>query len=233
VNDKTTALRAAFPHTIPVLTGFLFLGIAYGILMQSKGFGVGWTFLMSLFVFAGSAQYAAVTALTSVFNPLGALLLTLVVNARHLFYGISVLDTYKDAGKYKLYMIFGLCDETFSLVCSAQPPAGVDRSLFMFFITLLDHFYWVAGSVLGGLLGAVLSFDLKGLDFVLTALFVVIFLGQWKTQKNHWPAIIGVLCAAVCLLILGPGGFLIPALLLIVAVLLVFRKKLAGALEVM
>ena len=228
MNEKTKALKAAFPHTIPVLTGFIFIGIAYGILMQSKGYGVGWTFLMSLFVFAGSAQYAAVTALTSAFNPATAFLLTLIVNARHLFYGISVLDTYKNAGKYKLYMIFGLCDETFSLVCASQPPEGVDRSLFMFFITLLDHVYWVAGSVLGGLLGSVMTVELKGLDFVLTALFVVIFLGQWRTQKNHWPAILGVACAAVCLAVFGPGGFLIPALLLIVAVLLVFRKRLSA-----
>ena len=232
MNEKTKALRAAFPHTVPVLTGFIFIGIAYGILMQSKGYGVGWTFLMSLAVFAGSAQYAAVTALTSAFDPLGAFLLTLVVNARHLFYGVSVLDTYKNAGKYKLYMIFGLCDETFSLVCSARPPEGVDRSLFLFFITLLDHLYWVAGSVLGGLLGSVLAFELKGLDFVLTALFVVIFLGQWQTQKDHRPAIIGVLSAAACLAVFGPGGFVIPALLLIVAVLLLFRKKLGGTPEV-
>jgi 4-azaleucine resistance transporter AzlC len=196
--------------------------------MHSKGYGVGWTFLMSLVVFAGSAQYVAVTALTSVFNPLSAFLLTLIVNARHLFYGISVLDTYKKAGKYKLYMIFGLCDETFSLVCASEPPAGVDRSLFMFFITLLDHFYWVLGSVLGGLIGSFISFDIKGLDFVLTALFVVIFLGQWKTQERHAPAVIGVICTAVCLLALGPGNFIIPSMLLILAVLSIFRKKLSA-----
>lgn len=226
MKEKTRALKAAFPHTIPVLTGFIFLGIAYGILMQSKGYGVGWTFLMSLFVFAGSAQYVAVTALTSVFDPLAAFLLTLIVNARHLFYGVSVLDTYKNAGKYKLYMIFGLCDETFSLVCSTEPPEGADRSLFMFFITLLDHFYWVTGSVLGGVIGSFITFDIKGLDFVLTALFVVIFLGQWKTQKNHLPAVIGVVSTAACLLLLGPANFIIPSMLLIVAVLTVFRRKL-------
>ncbi|SHH86923.1 4-azaleucine resistance probable transporter AzlC [Sporobacter termitidis DSM 10068] len=226
MKEKKSALQAAFPTTIPVLTGFTFLGIAYGILMSSKGYGVGWTFLMSLVVFAGSAQYAAVTALTSVFNPLSALLLTLVVNARHLFYGVSMLDTYKNAGKYKLYLIFGLCDETFSIVCSAEPPEGVNRHLFMFFVTLLDHFYWVLGSVLGGVLGAFISFNIKGLDFVLTALFVVIFLGQWQTQKNHAPAVLGVVCAAACLLLFGPERFIIPAMLAIVAVLSALRKKL-------
>lgn len=219
------ALKAAFPHTLPVFTGFIFLGIAYGILMKSKGYGVGWTVLMSFMAFAGSAQYVAITFLTSIFNPIYALLMTLMVNARHLFYGISMLDKYKYTGKLKPYLIFGLCDETFSIICSAEPPEGVNRNLFMFFITLLDHSYWVFGSALGGLLGSIISFNTKGLDFVLTALFVVIFVGQWKTQKNHKPAITGVLCSIICLVVFGQSNFIIPSMVAILAVLSIFRKE--------
>lgn len=225
MKEKSKALKAAFPHTIPVFTGFTFLGIAYGILMNSKGYGVGWTVLMSLMAFAGSMQYVAITALTSIFNPINVLILTLMVNARHLFYGISMLDKYKGTGKLKPYLIFGLCDETFSIICSAEPPEGVNRNWFMFFITLLDHSYWVFGSALGGLLGTMVSFNTKGLDFVLTALFVVIFVGQWKTQKNHKPAVIGVLCSIICLVVFGQSNFIIPSMIAILLVLTVFRKE--------
>ena len=219
MKEKTKALKAAFPHTIPVFTGFTFLGIAYGILMDIKGYGVGWTVLMSVLAFAGSAQYMAITFLTSVFNPVHALLMTLMVNARHLFYGISLLDKYRDTGKLKPYLIFGLCDETFSIVCSAEPPDGINRKWFMFFITILDHGYWVLGSAIGGILGTLVSFNTKGLDFVLTALFVVIFVGQWKAQKNHKPAIIGVLCSVICLVIFGQNNFIIPSMIAILAIL--------------
>lgn len=227
MSEKTKALKAAFPHTIPVFTGFIFLGIAYGILMNSKGYGFAWTVLMSLLAFAGSAQYVAITFLTSVFNPVSALLLTLMVNARHLFYGISMLDKYKGTGKFKPYLIFGLCDETFSIICSTEPPEGVNRNWFMFFVTLLDHFYWVLGSALGGLLGYMVSFNTKGLDFVLTALFVVIFIGQWRSQRNHKPAVIGVACTAGCLAAFGPNNFIIPSMLAILGILTIFRKKIA------
>lgn len=227
MKEKTKALKAAFPHTIPVFTGFILLGIAYGILMSSKGYGFAWTVLMSLLAFAGSAQYVAITFLTSIFDPLYALILTLMINARHLFYGISMLDKYKGTGKLKPYLIFGLCDETFSIICSTEPPEGVNRNWFMFFITLLDHGYWVLGSALGGLLGYMVSFNTKGLDFVLTALFVVIFIGQWKTQKNHKPAVIGVLCSIICLVVFGQGNFIIPSMIAILVVLTIFRKKLA------
>lgn len=182
---------------------------------------------MSLLAFAGSAQYVAITLLTSIFDPIYALLLTLMVNARHLFYGISMLDKYKGTGKLKPYLIFGLCDETFSIICSTEPPEGVNRNWFMFFITLLDHSYWVLGSALGGLLSYMVSFNTKGLDFVLTALFVVIFIGQWKTQKNHKPAVIGVLCSIICLVVFGQGNFIIPSMIAILVVLTLFRKKLA------
>ncbi len=223
---KIKALKAAFPLTIPVFTGFTFLGMAYGYLMNSKGYGVGWTFLMSFAMLAGSAQYIAITFLTSVFNPVNAFIMTLVINARHLFYGISMLEKYKNVGRLKPYLIFGLCDETFSLLCSAKPPDGADINWFYFFITLLNHFYWVLGSVLGALLGAVVKFSTKGLDFVLTALFCVIFIDQWKSQKNHKSAVVGVLCTAVCLAIFGQDNFIIPSMIAIITVMTLLRKSI-------
>jgi 4-azaleucine resistance transporter AzlC len=229
---KARALRAAFPHTVPVLTGFSFLGMAFGILMASKGYGVGWTFLMSLFVFAGSAQYVGITFLTAAFNPVYAFLLTLMINARHLFYGLSLLDKFRSAGRFRPYLIFGLTDESFSILCSAEPPEGVDRNWFMFFVTALNHVYWVLGSVMGGLLGSMLTFNTRGLDFVLTALFVVIFTSQWKSQKKHGPALIGVASSVACLLIFGPDRFIIPAMVAILVILLVFREKLQVGEEV-
>ena len=228
MKSKTRALKAAFPHTLPILTGFSFLGMAYGILMSSKGYGVGWTILMSLVIFAGSAQYLTITFLASAFNPIYALLMTLMVNARHLFYGISMLDKYKDAGKLKPYLIFGLCDETFSVVHSAQPPEGVDPNWFNFFVTLLNYTYWTLASAIGGLLGSVVSFNTKGLDFVLTALFVVILVGNWKVQENRRPAAIGVLSSILCLVIFGQSNFLIPSMVVILGVLTLSRKDPEG-----
>lgn len=231
MREKITALKAAIPHTIPVFTGFTFLGIAYGILMNSKGYGVGWTALMSFMAFAGSAQYMAITFLTSVFNPVYAFLMTLMVNARHLFYGISMIEKYKDVGKFKPYLIFGLCDETFSIVCATEPPEGVNRNWFIFFITLLNHSYWVIGSAAGGMLGSIITFNINGLDFVLTALFAVIFIGQWKNHKNHNPAIIGVLSSIACVIVFGKDNFVIPSMIIILLVLTLYRKKYAEKTE--
>lgn len=231
MGEKTKALKAAIPHTIPVFIGFIILGMAYGILMSSKGYGVGWSVLMSIFVFAGSMQYVAITALTTVFNPINAFLLTLVVNARHIFYGISMLDRFKNAGKFKPYLIFGLCDETFSVLCSAEPPEGVDRNLFMFFITLLDHSYWVLGSAIGGVIGSMVSFNTTGLDFVLTALFVVIFVGQWKKGGNRKSALVGVFSTILCLLVFGRDHFIIPSMILIMIVLGGMKNSIEGPEE--
>ncbi|HHX11202.1 MAG TPA: branched-chain amino acid ABC transporter permease [Clostridiales bacterium] len=224
--DKIKALKAAFPYTIPVFTGFTFLGIAYGILMTSKGYGLIWTLLMSLFVFAGSSQYVAITFLTTAFNPVNAFLMSLAVNARHIFYGLSLLDKYKDMDKIKPYLIFGLCDETFSIVCSTEAPEGVSKKWFAFFITLLDHMYWVLGSVVGSLLGYMIPTSIDGLDFVLTALFVIIFVGHWKTKENRKAAAIGVICSVVALLIFGPDNFIIPSMIAIITVLTLGRKSL-------
>lgn len=224
--DKIKALKVAFPYTIPVFTGFTFLGIAYGILMTSKGYGLIWTLLMSLFVFAGSSQYVAITFLTTAFNPLNAFLMSLAVNARHIFYGISLLNKYKDMGKIKPYLVFGLCDETFSIVCSTEPPEGVSRKWFAFFITLLDHMYWVLGSVIGSLVGYMIPSSIEGLDFVLTALFVIIFVGHWKSKGNRKPAAIGVICSVISLLIFGPDNFIIPSMIAIITVLTLGRNRL-------
>ncbi len=226
MNEKTKALKAAFPITIPVLTGYVFLGMGYGILMNKIGYGLGWTVLMSLLIFAGSIQYVAIALLTSAFNPLYTLLLTLMVNARHLFYGISMLEPFKGAGRLKPYLIFGLTDETFSILSTVDPPEGVNRKWFQFFVTILDHCYWVAGSALGSIIGAMVSFNTEGLDFVLTALFTVIFIDQWRGTKNHIPALTGVGATLLCLIIFGQDNFLIPAMILILFLLTVFRSKI-------
>lgn len=231
MQQKIKALKAAFPHTIPVMTGFLFLGIAYGILMNSKGYNFGWSILMSIFVFAGSMQYVAINLLSVAFNPLNALLMTIMVNARHLFYGLSMLEKFKGTGKKKPYLIFGLIDETFSILCSTEPPEGVDRGWFMFFITLLNHIYWVTASALGGILGSMFSFNTKGIDFVMTALFVVIFINQWKSQKQHSPAVIGIAASVLCLLLFGSGSFIIPSMILIIGALIIFRKPFEKGAE--
>jgi len=228
LHQKVKALKAAFPYTIPVMTGYLFLGAAYGILMSSKGYGFGWSLLISVFVFAGSMQYVAIDLLTTAFNPLKAFLMAIMVNARHLFYGLSMLKKYENVGKKKPYLVFGLTDETFSIVCSTEPPEGIDRGWFMFFVTLLNQVYWVTASVIGSFLGSKFTFNTKGIDFVMTALFVVIFVDQWKAQKDHISALTGVIASLVCLLLFGPDRFIIPAMILITVVFTLFRKRIEG-----
>ncbi len=231
MDRRAAALKGAFPHTVPILTGFMFLGMAYGMLMNAKGFPLPLTAAMSIFVFAGSMQYVAIPLLAAGFDPLLALLMTLVVNARHVFYGISMLDRLKGAGRFKPYIIFALCDETFSVLVAAEPPQGVDKGLFMFFIALLNQLYWVLGSVLGHLAGAASGFDAKGLDFALTALFIVIFLSQWKGASDRRPALIGLGCTAVALLAFGRDSFVLPAMGLILAALMLIRRGGEGNLE--
>ena len=213
------ALKAAFPYTLPICTGFLALGIAYGIYMNKSGFSFIYPILMSLFIFAGSMEIVTVSLLLSAFDPLSAFLLTIMVNARHLFYGISMLEKYKNMGIKKWYLIFGMCDESFSINCSVIPPADVDHGWFMFFVTLLNHIYWVAGATIGGILGSCIKCSTKGIDFVLTALFVVIFLNQWEETGHHLPALVGLLSSAICLLFFGSDKFMIPAMILIVLIL--------------
>ena len=220
------ALAAAFPITIPVMVGYLFLGVAFGVLLQKNGYGVVWAILMSAVIYAGSMQFLAINFLTPGVGVLSIIFMTLMVNIRHIFYGLSMLERFRGTGKKKPYLIFSLTDETFSLLCSAEPPQGVDRGLFYFFISLLDQVYWVAGSALGGLAGALLSFNTKGIDFAMTALFVVIFVNQWRESKQHLPALCGLGLTALCLLVFGADNFLLPALLLILAALLLCRRRL-------
>ena len=225
---KRQALRAAFPYSIPVLTGYLVLGISYGVLITSSGFPFWMPMLTSLTIFAGSMEFVLVNLLLSGFDPLQAFLMTLMINARHLFYGITMLDKYKGTGLKKLYLIFGLTDESFSVNCVAQPPEGVDRGWFMFFVTLLDHSYWFLGTTLGGIFGSILHFNTEGLDFVMTAMFVVIFIEQWKKDKSHISEILGLVLPVLCLVLFGADSFMIPAMLAILAGLTVLRKPLEG-----
>lgn len=220
------ALRAAFPATIPVMTGFLCLGVAYGVLMQTKGYGPLWSVLMSAIAFGGSMQFVAITLLTTAFDPLQAFLLSVMVNARHIFYGLSLLGKYKGLGKVRPFLIYVLCDETFSLVSTLEPPEGVERREFYFWISLLDYSYWIAGTALGGLVGNFITFDTTGLDFALTALFVVLFLEQWKKRANRPAGVLGIVCAAVALAAFGADNLVIPAMALILVLLLVLRPRL-------
>lgn len=226
---KKKAFRAAFPHTLPIAVGFLFLGMSYGFLMRSKGFSFLYPLFMSLFIFAGSMEFVTVDLLLSAFNPFYAFFLTLMVNARHLFYGISMLGKYKNVGWKKFYLIFGMCDESFTINCAVTPPEGIDKVWFMFFVTLLNQTYWVTGTTLGALLGYVIHFDTTGIEFVMTALFVVMFINQWEETKDHRSALIGVFCFLVCLLIFGSDRFILPAMASIILCFTVFRKRKEGS----
>lgn len=222
---KKQALRTVFLDTVPVLTGYLFLGMGFGILLaEQTGKGVVWAFLMGLFVFAGSGQYLAVSLLSSGASLLSAAIATLLVNARHIFYGISLIDTYKGSGKKKPYMIFALTDETYSLVTQNQPPEGMSRHTYCFLVSLLDHIYWILGCTLGNIAGTLIPISFEGVEFVLTALFVTMFVEQWLSSKNHTSAIIGVVSTALCLAVFGSEIFLIPSMVLIAVLLTVFRK---------
>ncbi|NYB74963.1 AzlC family ABC transporter permease [Sedimentibacter hydroxybenzoicus DSM 7310] len=222
---KTKAFKAALPYTIPICVGFLFLGISYGFLMSSKGFSFVYPMLMSFFIFAGSMEFVTVNLLLSAFNPLYAFVLALMVNARHLFYGISMLEKYKNVGWKKPYLIYGMCDESFAINCTVTPPPDVDKDWFMVFVTLLNQIYWVAGATLGGLLGHIIHFDTTGIEFVMTALFVVMFINQWEETKNHRSAFTGLGCSLICLLIFGSENFILPAMALIILCFSLFRKK--------
>lgn len=223
---KQKALKAAFPYTIPVLMGYIFLGMAFGILLGSKGYHVGWAILMSTFIYAGSMQFVAINLLTSNFDLAAVVLMTLMINARHLFYGLSMLTKFNTMRKRKPYMIFSLTDETFSLLCGVEPPSGIDSHWFYFFIALLNHIYWIVGSAIGAVIGSVFSFNTKGIDFVMTALFVVIFMEQWNQSENHIPAIIGVCSSLVCLFVFGESNFIVPSMIAILLLLTIFKKPI-------
>ena len=224
----TQLLKRALKDTVPVLTGYLVLGFGFGIIMKSNGFGIALTAAMSLLIYAGSMQYAAIGLMTGGASLLTVGLTTLMVNARHLFYGISMLEKYRDVGKRKPYLIFGLTDETYSLVCT--DPVGIDpeaRRDYYLLVTLLDQLYWVGGSVLGAVAGAVLQFNSEGIDFALTALFLVVFLEQWLTTEKHGPALIGVGASVLSLLLFGADSFLIPAMIGIGVMLGLYKEETA------
>lgn len=220
-----SAARAAFLATIPVMTGYLFLGFGFGIYLSENGYGLPWAFCMSLFIYAGSMQYVAVSLLTGGANLITAALTTLMVNARHLFYGISMLDTYRNTGKQKPYLIFALTDETYSIVSQDRIPDGISRNAYFFLVSLFDQCYWVAGSVLGSAAGNWVPINYEGIDFVLTALFVTIFVEQWLSNKEHTPALVGFFGTALCLLLFGKDIFLIPSMVLIAVILTVAQKQ--------
>ena len=222
-SEKTKALKEAFKHTIPVFFGYIFMGIAFGALLSSKGYSFWWATLMAIVIYAGSMQFVAVSLLSAAFNPLNTLLLTFMINFRHVFYGLSLFDVFELAGKYKPYMIFSLTDETFSLLCSKKPKKGTNPQYFYFYMSLLDHIYWITGCTIGAVAQNAINFNSKGIDFAMTALFIVIFLDQWKSAKDHNPALIGISTTAICLFILGKDNFLIPALIILVICLLLYR----------
>ena len=220
------AFTTAFPYTIPIFAGFWFLGITYGIYMNVSGFSFWYPMLMSITIFAGSIEFVTVNMLLGAFNPLQAFAMTLMINARHLFYGISMLDKFRGMGRKKFYLIFGMCDESFSINYTADIPEDVDRGWFMFFVTLLNHFYWFSGATLGGIFGSLIHFNTEGLEFVMTAMFVVIFMEQWLKEKNHTSSILGLIISLICLIAFGADNFIIPAMLAILAVLSLLRRPL-------
>lgn len=220
------AFFAAFPNTIPIFAGFLFLGIAYGIYMNQSGFKFYYPMFMSFIIFAGSVEFATVSWLLGSFDPVNIFFLTLMINARHLFYGLSMLEKYNIPGWKKLYLIYGMCDESFSINATVDVPKDIDKGLFMFFVTMLNQIYWVAGATIGGIFGSFIPFDTKGIEFVMTALFVVIFLENWLKEKDHSASVIGLFISFICLTIFKGTNFIIPSMIIILSVLTLLRGRL-------
>lgn len=222
------ALLAAFPYTTPILAGFAFLGFAYGVYMNVMEFPFYYPFLLALVIFGGSLEFVAVSLLLAPFAPLATFLLALLIQARHLFYGLSLLDTYRGLGWKRFFLIYSLCDETFSIVFTAKRrlPKDVDRGWFMLWITWLNEGYWVLSALLGGLVGGMLPFDTTGLGFVMTAMFVVIFLEQWLHESCHATAMLGILAAGGSLALFGAQSFMVPAMVIILLALLLARRPL-------
>lgn len=218
--------KTAFLKTLPVMAGYLVLGFGFGILLEDNGYGFWWALAMSGFIYAGSMQYVTIPLMTSGASFISAALTTLMVNARHLFYGISMVDRYKGAGKKKPYLMFALTDETYSLVCNGECPEGMDAHSYYFWISLFNQCYWIIGSLLGSMVGTALQFNTAGIDFSMTALFVTVFVEQWLSTKNHISAVLGVISSVICLIIFGSDSFLIPSMIVITAVLSLTRRKI-------
>ena len=222
-SPAVAALKAAFPHTIPIFAGFLFLGMTYGVYMRTSGFSFWYPMIMSVVIFGGSLEFVATSMLLAPFAPVQVFLTAVMIQARHLFYGISMLQRYKNTGAAKPYLIFALTDETYSVVCSGDVPEGVDQNRYYLFASLFDQIYWVADSVTGTLLGSIIPFDTTGIDFSMTALFLVVMVEQWRAGKDHTPALVGLGVSLICLVIFGSSNFLIPSMLGITAALTLLR----------
>lgn len=219
-------LKYAFKHSLPIMAGYIVLGTGFGILLESKGYGIGWALLMSTFIYAGSMQYVAIDLMTGGASLIQSALMTVMVNARHLFYGISMIETYKDMEKYKPYLIFSLTDETYSLVCNANVPEGAETKKYYFLLSLFNQCYWIIGSIIGSLAGNLIQFNTAGIEFSMTALFVVVFIEQWKSSTSHISAMAGVTAAVICLFLFGPDRFIIPCMIIITVLLTLLRKIL-------
>lgn len=216
-------IKYSFLSTLPVMAGYLVLGIGFGILLHDKGYSFWWAILMSVGIYAGSMQYVGVGLLAGHASVLSTALMTLMVNARHLFYGISMVEKYRDTGAARPYLIYALTDETYSLVCDPYLPKGIEKKNYYFWVSLMDQSYWVLGSFLGCLLGSALTFNTEGIDFSMTALFVVIMVEQWEKTKQHIPAVLGIVVSVICLLIFGVSNFLIPSMIGITVGLFVMK----------
>lgn len=225
-NKIIEALKVAFPHTIPIFAAFWCLGLSYGIYMYHLGFSAWYPSLMSLLIFAGSVEFVAGNMLLGAFDPIQALLLTIMINARHFFYGLAMLEPFRNTGFKKVYLIFGMCDESFSINSSAEVPDGVDRGLFMFFVTLFNHLYWFSGATIGGLLGNLLSIKVEGIEFVMVAMFVVIFMESFKKKNQKLSSIIGLSVSFFCFILFGKEYFILASMGLIIFIFTLFRKKL-------
>jgi len=228
---RTKAFKAAFPYTVPVLMGYLFLGIAYGVLLTEQGFPWIWALLTSVAIYAGSMQFVAIGLMASAFNPIQTALMTLMVNARHIFYGFSMLEPFKNMGAFKPYLIFSLSDETYSIHCGTTVPDGIDEKWFRFFVSILDQSYWVIGTMIGAIAGNFIPFDSTGIDFAMTALFLVIFTEQWENSKCKIPAVAGLIITILCRVICGPNNFLLFSMAGIAIALIVFKKQIERVQE--
>lgn len=217
-------MQYAFKASLPVMAGYVVLGTGFGILLENKGYAWWWALFMSISIYAGSMQYVAIDLLSGGATLLASAIMTVMVNIRHIFYGITMLEEYKKAKATKPYIIFALTDETYSLVCSADLPEQVDRQGYYFLVSIMNQSYWIIGSVLGSILSGAIEFNSAGVDFAMTALFVVIFVEQWEGTKNHLPALSGILITVISLMVFGPQDFLIPAMVGITVVLFVGKK---------
>ncbi len=226
MRERMRVVKKAFPYTVPVLAGYLFIGIAFGVMYAEKGYNFLWAALMSLLVYAGSGQYLAVNFFVPGYSLIQVVFLTLMVNVRHIFYGVSLLAPFNRMGKRRWYMIFSLTDETYSLLCTTKIPEGVNPDDFLFAIAVMNHLYWILGSVIGSLAGTFISFNSEGIDFAMTALFVVILVEQLMVKERQVPAVIGIIAGFICLQVFGGDRFVLPSMVLIILVLLLGKKKL-------